>query len=193
MLRLAFKLLATLVVVLLICTVAALYYLRNHGITVELTQVQLQAQIERHFPQTHQLPRGVSVELKNPLILLENDTNRLRYRLGATARLAPLPTAFDGEIEVSGLLRYQPLTHEFFLDDGAIESLDFRGLPPQFRPRLAEVADQLGSRYLFDRPLYTLDGPLFPDDGWLAYLPPVALQSVTIDAGKIKVHALLDI
>lgn len=191
MLRRALQLVFTLVVLVMIAVVGLLYYLRNHGLTVEFTQTQVQAQVETYFPMTHQLPQGVVVELSNPLVLFDQESNRVQYSMDATARLAPLPTRFDGSVELSGILRYQPMTQEFYLDDARIEALNFRGLPPQLRPRIEEVADQLARTHLHDRPLFALDGPLFPQEGWMAFLPPVELRSVTVERGKIRVHATL--
>lgn len=192
MIRRTFQIILTLLLLLMVSIVGLIYYLRNTGLTVELTQAQLQAQVEDFFPITHNLPQGVEVTLTEPLVILEEETNRLNYRMNATASIPPFPVKHSGTIQLSGVLRYDPLRYEFFLDDSRIEELNFPGLPAALRPRVEEIADRLASLHLDRRPIYQLEGP-FSGDGWLAILPPVELRNLAIENGRMKLHIVLSL
>lgn len=85
---------------------------------------------------------------------------RERVRAGSDvavrAGLGRREVSIPGSVDVSGGIRFQAETGEFFLTDAVVEQLTVPGVPEQHAPRVAEAIARALRVYYDRHPVYTL-------------------------------------
>lgn len=167
-------------VLLLVVSLGGLFYhLRYNGLTIEVSQSQIQGEMEAFFPMERQFSGGMTLNLFDPLLILEEGSNRLEYQVGAEVDVAPLNRQFRGWLRVSGIIRFDADQGEFYLDDSRVEDFDVEGIPSIFHGTAREIADRMVAEHLRQTPVYTLEGPI-RGEGLLEYLPGIHVRDLEI-------------
>lgn len=153
---------------LLVWLLALLSACASRPRTVEISQEQLQAALERRFPQAPRLG-GLSVlDVGVPRLRLLPEQNRLRVDLSvaSSGRIAPRPPR--GELGLSFGLRYEPADASIRAADVRVEQVDVQGVPQEVRGFLRAAGALVAEQLLEGTVLYALR----PEDvarsgGWM--------------------------
>lgn len=121
---------------------------------VTMTGEQIERELSKSFPVTRAYS-VLSVELSNPKVLLQSGGDRIGLKLNATAAVAILKA--NGSVTVSGKLRYEPDTSQFFLDEPEVTSLELPGLPETQQPQLLDTLNVAVRAVLPTVPIHQLE------------------------------------
>jgi hypothetical protein len=120
---------------------------------VEITKAQIEEKLKEYFP-IEKSALVFSLKLQNPEVILENGSDRLKFgmdaELGSPFQDDPAP----GKAIISGKIRYERDTGEFFFDDAKIEKFDVPGIPFD---KFDGMANDMLSNFLESQALYKLD------------------------------------
>jgi hypothetical protein len=150
------KLLLGLLLLLLVAAGGALFYLHQWGLTIYLTEEELQQRVEEPFPIEQRHFRVVGITLSDPRVSLREGNDRLHYEMRARASVTGIGDVLDVRALISGTVRYQPREAAFFLDDFRIEELDTRQVPSMQREWVREGVGIAVREALRRQPLYRL-------------------------------------
>lgn len=173
--------------ILLVLVVAAaalavywLYRAETDGISIYLTEAQLQQQLETKFPIERSLLLAKAV-FSDPKVQLKEGTNRIHLSADAVA-IVPTQPEWKGSAEFSGGVRYDPEQGAILLEDARIENLVLAGVPEKYHAPVKELGTVVAREYLNRVPIYKLD----PAD----YRQSVALfvlKSVSVENGRLRI------
>lgn len=121
---------------------------------VTMTGEQIERELSKSFPVTRSYS-VLSVELSNPKIVLQPGGDRIGLKLNATASVAIV--RFTGAVTVSGKLRYEQDSSQFFLDEPAVTSLVLPGLPETQQPQLLDTINVAVKAVLPTVPIHQLE------------------------------------
>lgn len=136
-----------------VCALAATVPALAMNYVVELGQADLQRKIERLFPVSHQDPL-YDLLLSEPRVVLREGGDRIGLGLKLSGTLLQWPVA--GRAQVTGGLRFEPASGEFYLRDATVEELAIDGVPEQYAGELRRIAEQAAREMLNSRPIYVL-------------------------------------
>lgn len=136
--------------------------------TVEIPREQLQAALERRFPQVPRLGGLSVIEVGVPRLQLLPQQNRLRvdFSVASSGRIAPRPPR--GELGLSFGLRYEPGDASIRAADVRVEQIELQGVPQEVRGFLRAAGALVAEQLLDGAVLHTLR----PEDvaragGWM--------------------------
>jgi hypothetical protein len=121
---------------------------------VAMTGEQIERELSKSFPVTRSYS-VLCVELSNPKIALQPGSDRIGLKLIATAGVAIVKV--NGSVTVSGKLRYEPDTSQFFLDAPVVTSLELPGLPETQQPQLLDTINVAVQAVLPTVPIHKLE------------------------------------
>lgn len=121
---------------------------------VAMTGEQIERELSKSFPVTRSYS-VLSVELSNPRVLLQQGGDRIGLKLQATAGVAILKAT--GSVTVSGRLRYEQASSQFFLDEPEVTSLELPGLPETQQPQLLDTINVAVKATLPTVPIHRLE------------------------------------
>jgi len=136
--------------------------------TFSISESELQSRLARELSVPVKLLRIFDVSLSNPVIRLDDGSERLHAALD-TRISSPLSTeTLDGKLDISGKLRFDAQTSSIMLSESRIEGFNFNGM--QLDGKYTGLLNTLAEDWLQDIPLYRLK----PDDlkiGFKRYAP----------------------
>jgi hypothetical protein len=144
--------------VLLGAAAGGYYYIQSRTFVLTFSEAQIQSRLDTAPPFTQSYFGVVSVTLDNPRVSLAERSERVlagsdvAVRLGLGSREIAIP----GSVDVSGGIRFQPETGEFYLTDPVVEQLAIPGVPEQHTPRVADAIARALRVYYDRNPIYTL-------------------------------------
>ena len=168
---------ATLLVILVGGSFAVL---KTSGVVVTISEERLNAELAALFPMEQEVAAGVRLTLSEPTVVwAESGDGRLEFAARADAEVLPLNRRYGGRAQISGAIRFDGDTGEFYLLDSRVEAVDVDGVPALFQAPLALVADRLAGERLEREAFYQLEGPL-QGEGLLARLPGLVVREVVV-------------
>lgn len=179
-------LVAVAAVLLLAATALGLYLWRGGTIDIHLDEAQLQQRLAPQFPFDNcTLALGLACfALSEPRVRLVPESTRIGLSLHVVARLAGLSgLQAPGDVSVSGRMRFEPRTAEFFIDDLRIETLQLEGVNPGVTGLLRRYVPGIVGAALERYPVWSLRG-LSP----LAVLARLAVQDVAVIDGRLRLR-----
>ena len=128
--------------------------------TVEIPLQRLQASLDKKFPLTQRPLALIEIQLSNPKLVLQPNTNRISTKMDAS--VAPVFTSrvWRGTFTLSGLLQLDAARRAVMLAQPQIDQIALDGIDPAVSTQVARGAGILAAQILHDTPLYTFG----PDD-----------------------------
>jgi hypothetical protein len=172
------------VLVLVLVVVAAAAYFgwkfMQKGFTIEITQQQIQSQIDPKFPiQKNYLLANVT--LSDPKVVLKDTSDRVF--VGATVTVTvPTQPKGTGSTVMSGKVIYDRDQGAFLLNDMKVEELKIQGVPDKTVAQAREIVSTAGAQVLNRFPIYKLD-----QSDRAQKLAKGLLKSVDVAGGKLRV------
>ncbi len=126
-----------------------------HAFQVEISEQQIQAEVETMFPIRQQLPFASAV-FSDPRVRIVPGSDRVRLALTVGTRIAG-EAEVRGDAEIEGSLGYDPGTGEFHLIRPALTRLHFDVLQRDALELLTLMANAIAEQYLTHVVIYRLD------------------------------------
>ena len=169
----------TLLAILALLGLSVVSVLRGRGVTVTLTEAQIQAWLDEQFPQQKAYGGGaLRLSLERPRVTLADGSDRVGLSLDAVATPTPFPgLRLRGAAAVSGRIDYEPAAGAFFFRDVRAESLDVEGLPGLSSEEVLTAVSALAAGSLQDRPVYRLRADRPDERDLRAYLDAVRIEN----------------
>ena len=134
------------------------FYFQGREYVFRFTEPELQAKLADNLPYARTYLFIFEVVLDNPRLALVEGSDRVNIGLDLTLniRIQDEPLPLGGELDVSGGVRYDGESSQFFLTDPVIENLRVQGVPAEYTDRVNSVLTKALGTYYADRPIYTL-------------------------------------
>ena len=121
--------------------------------TLDFSARQIQDAIAPKFPAENCPVPITCIKLQNPLVTLQDNSDRITLSLDTTVSILQQP--ITGTAVVSAKPRYQASTGEIFLDDSQIQNLNFPGVPPNVISLITQYGSILAKQSLERTPIYS--------------------------------------
>ncbi len=122
---------------------------------VNLPLHTLQESMNRKFPFNNRYLDLLNVNVSNPRLALQPETNRLMTSMDALIAPPFLQRSWKGSFTLSGGLRFDAGRNAIMLTDPRVEGIAVEGLDPLYSRQIATVAGLIAEELLRDMPLYT--------------------------------------
>lgn len=152
-------------------------------LSIELSQEQIQAQLDPSFPAKKCIGATTCLELRKPKIRLNQGPDRLGFSAEFVATLGK--RTMPGTVALTGRPRYVQSSGIFYLDDVQVSEFQMSGNAPDFDEVVRVRGPKVMEAILQSVPLYTLSSN--PKHGTLAKF---ALRSVLVVEGKLRITFL---
>jgi hypothetical protein len=123
--------------------------------TVEVSQAQLQAALDRKFPSQVRLLELLDVQLTAPRLTLQPEAGRLRTDFALQVSDRILRRSLQGQLDLSFGLRYEPTDASVRMREVRVERMDLRGLPEAWVPYAQRIGPLAAERLLEGAVLHT--------------------------------------
>jgi len=152
----------------------------KQGVSIDITQQQIQQQIDPKFPVQKSF-LVVSTTVSDPKVMLKEDSDRVFIGANVTVTVPTQPKA-TGSTVLSGKVNFDREQGVFFLDDFKVEELKIAGVADQHVKQAEGVVSLIGKEVLHRYPIYKLD----PNER-AGKLAKAFLKSVDVVGGKLRV------
>lgn len=148
------------------------------ALTYEMSQQDIQAKVEKHFPLQKQTQFALLV-FSSPKVVLKPDVNRMGLMMDIQAESAGKVVG-KGTGQVDGELEYLPASGEFQLRNPKISDLMIEGLSPSTNVLLQGVISDALARTMPVMVIYKLDEREFRQS-----MAKQMLKSIRVEKGRI--------
>lgn len=146
--------------------------------TIEVSQQQLQAQLDAVGPLRHQ-ESFITVSVENPHVLLTEDSDKLGFTgLVETVLFGNMKA--NAHVELRGNVVYRAENGAFFISNVEVVNLTSEQIPPQQVPNVKRIVASMMNQLLDKQPVYTLNEAKTEEK-----LAKAVLKDVSIENGKL--------
>ena len=163
---------------LLASTLSACGFL-DGKLTLDFSARQIQDAIAPKFPAENCPLPLACIKLQNPLVTLQDNSDRITLTLDTTVSILQQPVT--GTAVVSAKPRYQPSTGEIFLDDSQIQDLKFPGVPANVTSLVTQYGSVLAKQSLERTPIYNFK------NNQTEKMARMSISDVKVVGGKLRV------
>ena len=164
---------------LLIASLLAACGLSGGKFTLDFSARQIQDAIAPKFPAENCPLPLACIKLQNPLVTLQDNSDRITLSLDTTVSILQQPVT--GTAVVSAKPRYQPSTGEIFLDDSQIQELKFPGVSPNVTSLVTQYGSILAKQSLERTPIYNFKNTQTEK------MARMSIADVKVVGGKLRV------
>jgi hypothetical protein len=125
---------------------------------VDISVAQLQDALSRKFPFNSRILELFNINLTNPRLSLQPDTNRIVTTMDASVAPPFTNKSWNGSFTLSGRLALDPARRAVVLADPRMENFALNGIDSPYATQISRVGAILAEQLLKDLPLYTF-GP----------------------------------
>ncbi|MCX4160970.1 MULTISPECIES: DUF1439 domain-containing protein [Paraburkholderia] len=119
------------------------------------SQQQVQDAVQRKFPYQHTMSQLFDVALKNPVVGLLPDTNRISVQLDAHLASPFLQQPVDGVFTLSSQLAYDSASHSVVLVSPHVDNVNVSSGAQAYSQQINAAAGLLATQLLTNYPIYT--------------------------------------
>ncbi|MGA8260339.1 MAG: DUF1439 domain-containing protein [Arenicellales bacterium] len=166
----------------IVVVAAAIFLAMRRGYVYEVSQAQIQSQLDRQFP-VDKCVLVFCLELKQPFVHLTERHTRIEFGSAARMKVAFSKDQYDGEAGFSGGLKYVGAKGAFYLDDSKLEYLKVSGVSEKSKQSLDQIAAALIKQYLSANPIYKFKGSVAR-----LIAPWLELKEVSVHDGILRVR-----
>ena len=147
--------------------------------TLDFSAKQIQDAIAPKFPAENCPLPLACIKLQNPLVTLQDNSDRITLMLDTTVSILQQPVT--GTAVVSAKPRYQASTGEIFLDDSQIQDLRFPGVPANVTTLVTQYGSVLAKQSLERTPIYNFKNTQTEK------MARMSITDVKVVGGKLRV------
>jgi hypothetical protein len=122
---------------------------------VEIPLAKLQEAIAGRFPFNNRFLELLDIRVTNPRVAMQPDSNRILTSMDASVAPPFMNRSWNGNLAVSGQLRFDPARNALVLGDPRVETFNVNGLDPLYANQITRVGGLVAEQLLKDIPLYT--------------------------------------
>lgn len=122
---------------------------------MEIPLARLQESIASRFPFNNRYLELLDIRVTNPRVRLLPESNRILTSMDTSVAPPFLKQAWNGNLAVSGQLRFDPARNALVLAEPRVEQFAVKGLDPLYANQITKVGMLLTEQLLKDLPLYT--------------------------------------
>lgn len=122
---------------------------------VDVPLARIQESIAKRFPFNNRYLDLLDVQVTNPRVTLQPETNRILTTLDTAVAPPFLKRSWTGNMAVSGQLRVDASRNALVLAEPRVEAFNVVGLDPLYANQVLKIARLLAEQMLTDYPLYT--------------------------------------
>jgi hypothetical protein len=122
---------------------------------VEIPLAKLQQAIAGRFPFNNRYLELLDINVSNPRVSLQPDTNRITTSMDTAIAPPFLNRSWRGNLAVSGNLKFDPSRNALVLGDPRLEQFAIDGMDPALTSQVRKIGGLLAEQLLRDAPLYT--------------------------------------
>ena len=154
------KIIAMIIAALIILLTSCAGILGSRDVDVPLSQ--LQEALGRKFPFNNRYLEIFDIQVSNPRLALQPDTNRIVTTMDASIAPPFMAKPWKGSFTLSGMLALDPARRAVVLADPRMENFALDGVDTEsgYAKQIARIGGLLAEQILKDTPLYTFG----PDD-----------------------------
>lgn len=123
---------------------------------VEFPLAKLQASLSSKFPFNNRYLALFDVNVSNPKLALQPDTNRILTMMDASIAPPFMRSAWQGSFTISSALQYDPARNAIVLVDPRMEQIEMAGIDPDYSRQIAKLGGLLAEEILNGATLYTV-------------------------------------
>jgi hypothetical protein len=153
------------------------YHFLTRVYTIEVTEAQLQAALDKSFPVKEQY-QLLSLTFSDPRVNLREGEDRIHFGVAVNASVPGLASG-SGSGAVSGQVSYDPGSGQFFLREARLEDLQLPQLPEKYKAQVLDIASPALDQVLARTPIYQLG-----EDQMIARM---ALRDVYVRGGRLNI------
>lgn len=128
---------------------------------VELPLTTLQDALNRKFPFNSRYLEIFDIQLSNPRMTLQPDTNRVVTTLDASIAPPFLNKSWKGSFAMSGMLALDPARSAIVLAEPRMDRFAIDGVDAAYTNQIARIGGLLAEQIFRNVPLYTFDADQF--------------------------------
>lgn len=128
---------------------------------VELPLTTLQDALNRKFPFNSRYLEIFDIQLSNPRMTLQPDTNRVVTTLDASIAPPFLNKSWKGSFAMSGMLALDPARSAIVLAEPRMDRFAIDGVDAVYTNQIARIGGLLAEQIFRNVPLYTFDADQF--------------------------------
>lgn len=128
---------------------------------VELPLTTLQDALNRKFPFNSRYLEIFDIQLSNPRMTLQPDTNRVVTTLDASIAPPFLNKSWKGSFAMSGMLALDPARSAIVLAEPRMDRFAIDGVDAAYTNQIARIGGLLAEQIFRNVPLYTFDADKF--------------------------------
>lgn len=152
-------------------------------LSIDLTQEQIQSQLDPRFPAEKCVMAAICIELREPKVKLDQGPDRLGLSAQFVATLGN--RRMPGTTTFTGKPHYDQLSGSFYLHDVKVSEFQMSGNAPDF-DEVIQVRGPKAMAAILERvPLYTLNG-----NSRQSELAKLALRSVQVMDSRLRITFL---
>ena len=122
---------------------------------LELPLYKLQEALNRQFPFNSRYLEIFNINVSNPRLALQPDTNRVITTVDALIAPPFLRQSWKGTFTLSGMLALDPARRAVVLADPRMDNFALEGVDPAYTAQIARIGGLLAEQILKEVPLYT--------------------------------------
>jgi Protein of unknown function (DUF1439) len=122
---------------------------------ISIPQSKIQEEIDKKFP-IEKSAFIVNIKLQDPKVILAEGADRVRFTMDLNVSGIMSDDA-QGKAEISGKIRYDRGTGQFFFSDAKIDKIDMDGTAGGLIEKFDGMLSDAMRDFLENQPLYTLD------------------------------------
>lgn len=149
---------------------------------VSISLAQLQDALSRKFPFNSRMLELFNVQVTNPRLSLQPNSNRIVTVLDASVAPPFTNRSWNGSFTISGRLALDPARRAVILAEPRVENLALSGIDSVYATQINRVAAILAEQLLKDMPLYTFGADDFRYAG-TSFIP----SQITTNPGGLVV------
>lgn len=145
-------------VLILVVIAIAYYYFAGKEYVFRFSEADIEKTLGKSLPITKTYLFIIQITLENPRVLLKNGSSRVSAGLDVVLNISvgQNPEPLGGSVDVSGGVKYDSETGEFFLTDPNIESLQIQGVSGGYTDKVNSALTKALAKFYSENPIYTL-------------------------------------
>jgi len=152
------KIVITIVAAVLATLIGVYAYYSGKEYVVRVSEQEIINKVDEKLPVTKRYLLIFEITLENPRIFLEEGSDRVKGGLDVVfnVKVNNNPKPFGGSVDISGGVKYQPESGEFYLTKPVVEKLAVQGLTDEYADKFSNFLGKALNEYYSKNPIYTL-------------------------------------
>lgn len=157
-------------------------HVSEKGPVIEITPEQIQKRLDKKFPIKKKYLMVLELTLADPLVALEEGSDRVGFGVSAMTNVIVNAEELDGQAQMTSGIRYNREVGSLVLVDPRVEQLTISLLPEKYEGGVREAASLAAHEFLDEYEIYKLDQSDFKQK-----IAKLVIKDVEVEGGLLKI------